>query len=113
MVCVFPSRGVKSDLRIPRCLRLASRYPKVAQAAQTNHLGGSLPAVPDRKARQPPAREKGSSCLTPPLFRSLGIGGGHTTSPHHGPAQRRPRSPPSSGTPWSAGCDESRTSGAE
>ncbi|GFG63047.1 hypothetical protein MKUB_05370 [Mycobacterium kubicae] len=33
--------------------------------------------------------------------------------PHRGPAQRRPRSPHNGGSPWSAGCDESRTSGAE
>ncbi|WP_371851351.1 IS30 family transposase [Rhodococcus globerulus] len=48
----------------------------------------------------------------PPPFRLLGIGGGRAISPHRGPA-RGFRSLPDSGSPWSAGCDESRTSGAE
>ncbi|RZK74103.1 MAG: IS30 family transposase, partial [Rhodococcus sp. (in: high G+C Gram-positive bacteria)] len=43
----------------------------------------------------------------------LGIGGGRATSPHRGPAEQRPWSLLDSGSPWSAGCDESRTSGAE
>nr|WP_182624970.1 IS30 family transposase [Rhodococcus opacus] len=55
----------------------------------------------------------GSSCSTPPPSRLLGIGGGRATSPHRGPAEQRPWSLLDSGSPWSAGCDESRTSGAE
>jgi len=51
MVCVFPSRCVEGNLRLPRFLCLASSHPMAAQTAQTDHVGGSLPAFPDRQAR--------------------------------------------------------------
>lgn len=53
MVCVFPSRCLEVNLRVSRFLCLASGHSMVAQAAQANHVGGSLPAVPDRQAREP------------------------------------------------------------
>ncbi len=55
----------------------------------------------------------GSSCSMPPRCRSPGIGGGRPISPTHGPARRNLSSRRNSGSPGSAGCDESRTSGAE
>jgi hypothetical protein len=51
-VFLFPARRVQGDVRIPRCLRMASGYPMVAQKAQTNHVGGTPSPVPDRTARQ-------------------------------------------------------------
>ncbi len=51
--CVFPPRGVESDVRVSRCLHLASGHSMVAQAAQANHVVGALPVVSDRQARQP------------------------------------------------------------
>ncbi len=57
MVCVFPSRCVEGNLRLPRFLCLASSHPMTTQTAQTDHVGGSLPAFPDRQARQSSARE--------------------------------------------------------
>jgi IS30 family transposase len=49
----------------------------------------------------------------PPPCRSPGTGGGRVTSPPHRPAHRERWFRRNSGNPGSAGCDESRTSGAE
>jgi hypothetical protein len=55
----------------------------------------------------------GSSCSTPPQCRLPDTGGGRATSPHLGPATQKPWFLRNSGRPGSAGCGESRTSGAE
>ncbi len=55
----------------------------------------------------------GSLCSMPPWCRSPGTGGGRPISPPHGPARRNRWFRRNSGSPGSAGCDESRTSGAE
>jgi hypothetical protein len=113
MVCVFPARCVESDLRIPRRLRLASGHPVAAQAAQANHVGGALPAVPDRKARQSSAGEWDRHVRRRHRSDySVSVAGNQhpdTVDQHSGDPGPRI----TVANPWSAGCDESCTSGAE
>jgi len=98
---------------VPRFFCLASGHPVAAQAAQALHLGGVLPAFPDRQARQPPGSRRDHHVR-------CGNGAGHPIPlareqhPHTLDQQRRSiGSCVSIGSPWSAGCDENRTSGAE
>ena len=112
MVQLLPSRRVQGDLPLPRHVHLASGHPVAAQTApRINWEDLYRRFLTGRPGNRP--QRTGSSCSTRPAVPVTRYRWRASNIPTPWASTAGPPEPRSHGNPWSAGCDESRTSGAE
>src|SRR4029450_4731100 len=111
VVQLLPARRVRAHVSLPGPVRLAAGHGVATQTARRDHLEGALPALADRQTRSPSRGGQGGAVLVPE-------GRGHplplARRQHPHPMGEHPsRNRIAGGNPWSAGCSETGTSGAE